>query len=383
MMIKRYLTIIVALLFVVCSGIAQQTSNQVYAISYINESHLMQRMNLLTLVDFKMEWPERLCCSDVPVLKKELCKLLFDKESTSIRQCINDFLADKGKELKSKPNSKGLKTTYVNISLSELAFQMDKYISFQLVKSVRYEESLEPYISETYLLTYDMLNDKVLRTKDILRPEFLKNSYNSRYIWELIINRYEVINAEMMLDEIPSESCLTPDGLVVNIPYSATDNEGDLLVLIPHNESYDCYRNKVKKWLRKSVVKSRNSEEVESEVIEISNMNTVDTTKVYAATPTMPEYEGGTKAMMNDIVKWINYPKYEMGRNIQGKVVVSFIVGKDGKVSSPQVISPLSPGIDREAVKAVMSLAKWTPGAFGDIMVDVKMAVPVIFKVSR
>ena len=91
----------------------------------------------------------------------------------------------------------------------------------------------------------------------------------------------------------------------------------------------------------------------------------------------------GVQAMMNDIVKWINYPKYEMGRNIQGKVVVSFIVGKDGKVSSPQVISPLSPGIDREAVKAVMSLAKWTPGAFGDIKVDVKMAVPVIFKVSR
>ena len=55
MMIKRYLTIIVALLFMVCSGIAQQTSNQVYAISYINESHLMQRMNLLTLVDFVVQ----------------------------------------------------------------------------------------------------------------------------------------------------------------------------------------------------------------------------------------------------------------------------------------------------------------------------------------
>lgn len=380
---KRFFTIVIALFLMACSGMAQDANNQVYAISYINESHLMQRMNLLTVVEFNLEWPERLCCSDVPVLKKELCKLLFGKESTSIRQCINDFLADKGKEITIKPNSKGYKTVYVNYSMSELAFKMDKYVSFQLVKSVRYEESLKPHISETYLLTYDMLDDKILKTKDILKPAFLKSSYNNSYIWELIISRYEIINAEMLLDEIPDESCLTPDGLVVNIPKSATDYDGDLLVLLPDQDVADCYRTKVRNWLRKSVVKSRISEEFQPEVVDLSKMDNIDTTKVYAAVPKMPEYEGGPKAMMDDLVKWVNYPQYEIGRNIQGKVVVSFVVGKDGKVRSPTVISPLSPGIDREAVKAVMALSKWSPGTFGDTKVDVKMAVPVIFKMSR
>ena len=380
---NRFFTIIVALVLMASSAMAQEANNQVYAISYINESHLMQRMNLLTLVEFNLEWPERLCSSDVPVLKKELCKLLFDKESTSIRQCIDDFLAGNGKEIKTKPNSKGYKTTYVNISMAELAFQMDKYMSFQLVKSVRYEESLKPAISETYLLTYDILNDKVLRTKDILKPMYLNNSYSNSYIWELIVNRYEVINAEMLLDEIPDQSCLTPDGLVVNIPKSATDYDGDLLVLLPDNEVAGCYRNKVKNWLRKSVVKSRDSGEAKQEVVDFSNMDAIDTTKVYAAVPTMPEYEGGPKAMMDDLVKWVNYPQYEIAKNIQGKVVVSFVVGRDGKVHSPTVISPLSPGVDRQAVKAVMALSKWSPGSFGSTKVDVKMAVPVIFKMSR
>ena len=97
----------------------------------------------------------------------------------------------------------------------------------------------------------------------------------------------------------------------------------------------------------------------------------------------MPEYNGKTRDMIAYLYRQINYPPYESMLGIEGKVVVSFIVERDGSVSSPSVISPVSPGIDRQAVKAIMAMPKWKPGMNNGVPVRVRMRIPITFKLHE
>ena len=382
---KHIFSFLFLFLLVACPVTAQWMENQAYAISHIQEYHLMSRMNQLTLVNIDFEWPDRLCGSDVPLLKKELCKLLFDNEATDMRQGINGFLAKCGKEIDAMPNAKGLKTTYVTYQVMELAMQMDKYVSFEVAKTMRYDNSLKPYIQEDYLLTYDMVNDRVLKTKDILKSQYLPDGLAQDEIVNMVFENPEIDGYFDVIQwyMIPDQTCLSPEGLMVTLPRTT------MYAIIPNWKVNYCYKKEVKQLLNKAQVKTRNSSGKEPldptslGTVTVDETQPVDTNMVYASAAVMPEYEGGMQAMMDDLVRWVEYPDDELANNIQGKCVVSFIVERDGGVSSPVVISPLSPGIDRAAVKAVMSLSKWKPGAFGSTPVRVRMAIPVSFKVER
>jgi len=74
------------------------------------------------------------------------------------------------------------------------------------------------------------------------------------------------------------------------------------------------------------------------------------------------------------------YPELEQRYEVDGKVVVSFVVGKDGRISRPAVIFPVSPGLDRAAVKAVMDMQPWIPGKMLGKPVNVRMTLPVQFR---
>ena len=84
--------------------------------------------------------------------------------------------------------------------------------------------------------------------------------------------------------------------------------------------------------------------------------------------------------MMEFIAKTAKYPDVEQQFGHQGKVVVAFVVERDGSVSSPAVISPISPILDREAVEAVIAMPVWKPGRHNGQPVRTRMVVPVTYK---
>ena len=94
----------------------------------------------------------------------------------------------------------------------------------------------------------------------------------------------------------------------------------------------------------------------------------------------MPEFSGGMKDIAEFLTRVVKYPEYEEQMGIQGRVVVSFIVERDGSVSTPSVISPVSPGLDRESVNAVLSMPKWKPGKNMGKPVRCFYQVPVTFR---
>lgn len=94
----------------------------------------------------------------------------------------------------------------------------------------------------------------------------------------------------------------------------------------------------------------------------------------------MPEFPGGTAAMMAFIVKELEYPALAIENAIQGRVMVSFVVEKDGSLSDIQIVTPVGWGIDQEAIRVVKLMPRWRPGENNYRPVRVRVHLPIKFQ---
>ncbi len=96
----------------------------------------------------------------------------------------------------------------------------------------------------------------------------------------------------------------------------------------------------------------------------------------------MPEFEGGQEAMMNYLSKNINYPPVARENGIEGRVVLQFVVGTDGKISQIEVLKKLGWGLEEEAVRVVKAMPAWRPGKQNGKAVFVKFTLPIVFRLN-
>lgn len=95
-----------------------------------------------------------------------------------------------------------------------------------------------------------------------------------------------------------------------------------------------------------------------------------------------PEFPGGEAAMFQWIANNIKYPEIAKENNIQGKVFVQFVIGKDGKVTDVQVVRGVDPSLDKEAVRVIQSMPAWKPGKQRNKPVKVSFQLPINFKLN-
>ena len=95
--------------------------------------------------------------------------------------------------------------------------------------------------------------------------------------------------------------------------------------------------------------------------------------------PTMPKYPGGTEKMFEFITDNLSWPDDD-DSCIQGRVVVSFIVEKDGILTDVKVEKSLDPAFDKEAVRVVKSMPKWEPGMWRGKPARVHYCIPIKFR---
>ena len=93
----------------------------------------------------------------------------------------------------------------------------------------------------------------------------------------------------------------------------------------------------------------------------------------------MPEYPGGAQAIFEFFAKNIRYPEAAAKAGHQGRVIVTFVVMKDGSISHAKVVKSVSPELDEEALRVLNAMPKWTPGMQNGKAVNVKYAVPISF----
>lgn len=104
--------------------------------------------------------------------------------------------------------------------------------------------------------------------------------------------------------------------------------------------------------------------------------------KVYEVCEQMPSYVGGQPALMKYLIENVRYPKAAVEAKQQGRVVVQFVVEKDGAVSGVKLLKSVTPLLDAEAIRVVKAMPKWNPGKKDGKLVRVRYALPVSFRLS-
>lgn len=102
--------------------------------------------------------------------------------------------------------------------------------------------------------------------------------------------------------------------------------------------------------------------------------------KVYNTCQVMPQFPGGEKAMMEFIASNLKYPQQAVKDDMQGMVLVDFVINTEGKVTDPKIVRSLSPECDAEVIRVVGIMPAWTPGQQDGKTVNVKYTLPVMFK---
>ena len=106
------------------------------------------------------------------------------------------------------------------------------------------------------------------------------------------------------------------------------------------------------------------------------------TVEIFQSVEQMPQFPGGNEALMKFLSSHINYPPMAAENNIQGKVIVQFVVGKDGKVGEVKVVRSVDKDLDKEAVRVCNLLPKFVPGRQNGLPVPVWFTLPVSFKLQ-
>ena len=101
---------------------------------------------------------------------------------------------------------------------------------------------------------------------------------------------------------------------------------------------------------------------------------------IYRSVQQPPEYPGGQDALMDYLTREIQYPKAAKENNVHGRVIVQFVVEKDGSVSNVKVVRSVDPDLDAEAVRVCKTLAGFKPGRQNDQIVRVWYTMPISIK---
>ena len=122
--------------------------------------------------------------------------------------------------------------------------------------------------------------------------------------------------------------------------------------------------------------------EHKNEVIVEEKKPVVEENKVFTSVEQMPQFPGGEGELLKWISTHIKYPAIAMENNVQGKVVVQFVVTRDGSIGEVKIARGKDPDLDKEAMRVVKTLPKFIPGKMNGQAVNVWYTLPINFKLQ-
>jgi len=117
-------------------------------------------------------------------------------------------------------------------------------------------------------------------------------------------------------------------------------------------------------------------------ITSVCNAQTDSVEQKYMRVEVMPQYPGGNAALLKFIAEHVEYPKQAVDENIQGTVVVKFVITKQGKAQEAEIIRSVHPILDSAALEVIPKLKEFTPGIQDGKYVHVYFTLPISFKLA-
>ncbi len=104
---------------------------------------------------------------------------------------------------------------------------------------------------------------------------------------------------------------------------------------------------------------------------------------IFLSSEVMPEFTGGISKMYKWLSKNVRYPKEASRNGIEGRVIVSFVVEKDGQITGVEILKGIGFGCDEETLRVITKMPRWKPGKQNGTPVRVKYTLPLSFKITE
>jgi protein TonB len=204
-----------------------------------------------------------------------------------------------------------------------------------------------------------------------------------------IIKNVEVIIPKEPEPKVPEAKPLKPTD-----PVNTIANTTPIIEVA--NEVNDADLPPTKEALKDAVSGIENKEGEGTEVLDLPN-NDGEGTAVISQEPApndneifddvdvsqMPEFPGGEEELMRYLAQNIQYPKQALDGNTEGRVLIGFVVNKEGEIDDVKVLRSIGDGCDEEAVRVIHKMPKWKPGKNNGKLVNVFYNLPVTFQLMK
>jgi periplasmic protein TonB len=127
---------------------------------------------------------------------------------------------------------------------------------------------------------------------------------------------------------------------------------------------------------------NKGTDDVAAPIVKENSQITEESDKPFLVVEQMPQFPGGEKEMMKFIAENLKYPAKAQEAGVMGKVIVNFVVGRDGKITQIKVVRGIGSGCDEEAIRVLQKMPLWTPGQMGGKAVPVYFTFPITFRLN-
>ncbi len=214
--------------------------------------------------------------------------------------------------------------------------------------------------SEMFVM--DMKKEKLLTVADMLNPEAIK---------------------KMELDENSTDFTISRTGIIT---FYTTNGDGkrqdkELAMSKDNMSMFSEYIKEIKKEEEKKMAEARKKfEEIKKDSDLILDYE--QDKSLFDIIDQIASFPGGDGKMMEWLSRNVKYPAVAEENGVQGRVIVRFVVGKDGSISNAHVIRSVDPSLDKEALRVVKAMPKWVPSKISGEAVSVWMKLPVTFNLQ-
>ena len=346
-------------------------------VRYVKEHLLFQRGEETNVIDIDVEWPSMVDFSAMKPLQSFLAKAVFRANADNMEDAILQLKERFGSPVKSRfktiPDDD--KFCYVTCGLKEIGCLKNRFISFRASYICEpAQASTQQGDTAVTLITYDLVNERVLLMKDILKMGQLQREGVSYPLLLQIIKGASVDVPEDVLNMQITDACLMDQWVWLNMLYMTEDGTTDFHSIVSAEDMKRVLTRDVRRLLTMELPKRQMVTAVTDSVFEGQPVHTV--------VDKAPEFPGGVDKLRQYLADNVDYPLTEQEMKVQGRVIVSFIVDEGGSIKDTRVVNHVSPGIDREAVRVVRMMPLWTPGELNGQKVKVRTQLPITFRLN-
>ena len=280
---------------------------------------------------------------DVDLSSKEWCDIVFENKN-------KEFGAYEMRQKSDGRHNKSMIVVVIFIIIVFILAQVVQTIQ-QKWEEAQPKDTIEQVVTSVDNATEEEEEEEVQERVEQPEPEALPEEIlNTVKVTELLIAKDEEVTKD---DEIQSQDELKE----TQTAFGQTN----------FNEGTDD-RNVVREHKNEVIVEEKKPEPVKEEV--------------FRAVEQMPRFPGGEAELMKYLSSHINYPTMAMENNVQGRVVVQFVVTKTGKIGEVKVVRSVDRDLDKEAVRVCKTLPDFIPGKMNGQAVNVWYTLPVSFKLQ-